>query len=676
MKRFSLLSKLAIALSIGTSLAGCHPPKPVTATPPVDPTLAIPRWRFIGTRTTNECPKIHGWKERPVYEKSAKDIPEYFSRQCIYENHWWFERRPPRHDDLKDVHQDPVAISPAGLEELVQPRLSVQFFEQVGRPLGRPLLLPIDETRPKVRVAFLDTHPTTSDFSSRRSEHCASGHGDFLRHLARALTCERNQCMTKITTQLALPIQRFDRDRLAETLISEKCGGYIGSFEHLTAAINKEVSAWSTENEGLPDSQKIHLILNLSLSWSGADFSRSADSYCDVYLALANAASKGALIIAAVGNDRSGPGSEDGARLPARWATEPPVPGECPEAPLPLTVPLLYAVGGLRSDNQPLANLQRPNSMPELAAYADHAALGPFIALPSWQTSTYTGTSVAAAVVSSIAAVVWHENHGLSAQEVIELVRSSGQGLKLHDSQMIPGSTEVRRASLCRALATARAGGSPSLADCEVLAAEPIPDRPDVPLMLSDLLDDGSSGDSSIQWTTVIDPWSASKPTFHRGADEPMYCQRGTYYVPEGEELPLPADLCPSDVIRDVRAEPWLHPAPANEPCPSCTDPPHRSLATISAGPVARSLHIEIRNDWAQWSEGGGTLVSASLEVKEGGSLTRYFIPGPFYGNSPRRLIFPVPPTGFNRNAQVTLNWKVHVGSGYYSIRTPVFIAD
>ncbi len=678
MKRFPLLSKLAFALAFGLSFAGCHWGRPETPNyPPIDIESAKPRWKFIGIKKdpAKACPTVEGWHERPLFDSARQStvmasaltaggrptpsatLQRELSRFCVFEAKNGVRPAPPGSPELEGIaSSDAVALTPAGFEDTVQPRLSAYFFEQVGRPGIRPLLLPFDQSKPRVRLAFIDSHPTDEDFRGLR-KGCASGHGDFLRHLGHALTCERGACMTKITTRLALPIRRFDRDSSGRTVISEECGGFIGSFENLADAIVREVDDWQEENALLDPDSRSRLVINLSINWDSAQFGGLEESVCAmregpraVYNALAYAHAFDALVIAAVGNDRSGPSARPGPLLPAAWEAPLADPG-CAE---PRTRPLLYAVGGLRSDNLPLANSQRLNSMPGLAAYADHAALGIF--LPNRETSTYTGTSVAAAVVSSIAAVVWHEMPDLSPQGVIETLRAGGTLLDFAEAQRTPGTRFVWRVALCPALHRARGDLTPC----------PAPDP--APLMFSDLLDDSATSAPAEGWNLVT--------------EIPAGCHRATYRTAVAvRRRLLPEDLCPSDVLEDFKSESWLHPAPANEPCPSCTDPPHRPLATIREGSGGyRSLHIEVRDDWSEWIVGEPLLESATLEIKvTSGDLTRYFIPGPF--SDTRSLAFPVPATGFDSGAQVTLNWKVRVtepfrGDRLYSIRTPVFIAD
>src|SRR5262245_7853909 len=225
MKHFSSTFRLAIVLGLGLSFAGC-----VTAVTSVDARRAEPRWKFIG-RAESGCPSIYGWKPRPMFPGTQS--PD-LARHCVYEARSAFSQNPVGRLKRQQVAaaSDAVALAPSGLEDTVQPHFSTYFFQQVGRPAS----LPIDPAPPRVRLAFLDSHPTGEGIAAL-PDGCTPGHGDFLRLLGHALTCEGNLCMTRITTRLALPIRTFDADSQTGTATDVECGGYIGSFESLASAI-------------------------------------------------------------------------------------------------------------------------------------------------------------------------------------------------------------------------------------------------------------------------------------------------------------------------------------------------------------------------------------------------------------------------------------------------------
>ena len=107
------------------------------------------------------------------------------------------------------------------------------------------------------------------------------------------------------------------------------------------------------------------------------------------------------------------------------------------------SAPLVYAVGGLRGDGSPLENA-RLAAMPARAACGENAVVPS--SNPQFPTSIYTGSSVATAVVSSIAAVVWHFIPDLKARELMERIDRSGRPLSLTTDFQFATSTSSLKA--------------------------------------------------------------------------------------------------------------------------------------------------------------------------------------------------------------------------------------
>ena len=127
----------------------------------------------------------------------------------------------------------------------------------------------------------------------------------------------------------------------------------------------------------------------------------------------------------------------------------------------------MYAVGGVRSDDSPLGNA-RLDAMPPRVAYGEIGGA------PSWEpgryTAFYTGSSVATAVVSSIAAVVWDSFPDLTPDELMKTLYESGKSFVSvvpanfwfgSDALSPPQPPPVHRLSLCTALQRAREKYSP-----------------------------------------------------------------------------------------------------------------------------------------------------------------------------------------------------------------------
>ncbi len=346
--------------------------------------------------------------------------------------------------------------SPDPLTLASRETLAREFMFQVGKttlPFGA------GET-PRVRIAFLDTHPTwrsavqggTISAPTGGVPSGASGHGYALAHMARALVCDescgRPTCAAKISTRLALPLRKNSAE-------SEKPfapfaeGGSFGSPSDLAVAIRREVADW-TDFKRRAEGEPPNLILNLSLGWDheiltspiadgglgmvGSDGLNAEEMA--VQAALEEAAAAGVLVIAASGNG-SGPKlgklTGGGALWPAAWSI-----GAPPTRPktgpstwgstnlIPISgKPLVWAIGGIDRRGSLLANV-RAKSTPTLVAYGDHAVARD---LDGKYTDVLTGTSVSAAVASSIAALVWHARPLLSADEVMNLVYQSAPSL-------------------------------------------------------------------------------------------------------------------------------------------------------------------------------------------------------------------------------------------------------
>lgn len=642
------------------------------------PELAYPTWKFIGYRspTETECPKLDGWEVQPLFvddeaiakakkkpkAQAVEKAQKVLDRYCVYRTKKQL-KIPDTVKGLDSLSSDAVVVSVAGvptLDETLHHRFASYFFDQVGRS-GTTLPIATASNQAKVRLAFLDSYPTGKGFA-RQSSSCLkkpssscrknpshSGHGDFLRFLGRAMTCDQGDCMTDVRTRLALPIRKFDRESLEATEIDPECGGFVGSFADLAQAIHAEVDAWQYENEKPPP-----LVINLSLGWDGKEYG-GLESDCTmmkdgpraVYHALEYAQAHGALVFAAAGNDRSGPNPQTGPLLPAAWETGEPACGAV------RTRPLVYAVGGLHADEEPLSNAKRPGSMPRLAAYGDHAALGSFG--PSWPTGTYTGTSVSTAVVSSIAAAVWyqHQQPELSPEAVFERLYTSGKPLgdRPADFWFRPNAArskqpEVKRISLCQALAA-----TGSVDSC---CTDPSPRR----LRLSDLLADNENLIEELQLEPARGPCNVS---FH-------HRREGKGHKNHGKAV----ELCASD-YPDIASFPFLYPQPGHNPCPSCSDPP---LETRSkTGEPDHVLHGEIRSDWNDAID--GTLQSATFSVE--GEPRTILVDGPFRRG--QRFKIPLPPTFIipespARTPHATITWVVLLDGRTYSILTPVFIAD
>lgn len=505
---------------------------------------ACAEWQWIGIKSQPEdpCPEIQGWEESPLFEPRAAaatpnpDAYRYkqevrratpdptvvteLKRFCTYEREPGTTSPPASPGKLVRIDRDCAAVAvvadtdPATVTDWEV--FSRRFLAQAG---GTPLEI---KNRKGVRLAFLDTHPTGDLAHATRPESdLASEHGYTLAHIARNLICspkDPNACAAEIRTRLALPITHFDAKSRERTGFDPANGGRIGLQSDLAEAIRAEVDEWAgkLQEENAPQ----HLVLNLSVAWDGKRFDGLDETQVAemgagtqaVYWALRYAAGFDVLVLAAAGNQSTC--EKDRPLLPAAWEQGAPREG----------LPGLYAVGGVDSMGQPLANARR-RAMPPRAAYGRSTVVSDSVG----STTKFTGTSIATAVVSSIAAIVWDTLPDYKPHQIMDLLYRSGDSLPMSRTNPSPRLADfwsgagtaaaaeppaVRRISLCPALEAA----------CKELG-----DRPGCPLQPKY---------SCAEWT-------------------PM------------QDLPAPPPPLSS-------CHPWVHTQPPIEPCPIC-DPPRLS---------------------------------------------------------------------------------------------------
>jgi len=228
-------------------------------------------------------------------------------------------------------------------------------------------------------------------------------------------------------------------------------GGPLGSIGSLAHAIGEALVRWQ-QSEKLKGSP---LVLNMSVAWDprfGSDVTAPGSeaghwkrlitpsdqvpaTVQAVHAALVYAACLDALSFAAAGNNAGAPCEEQGAMAPALWERYPApdaaackqifervMPRRAGEASFPTGVAsLVYAVGGVVASGAPIP-IARPGSTPSrvLMAFAGVAGTG------AQQTDVWTGTSVATALASGIAGLLWSHQRTLTPAQVVAVIDSSG----------------------------------------------------------------------------------------------------------------------------------------------------------------------------------------------------------------------------------------------------------
>ncbi len=606
-----------LAVVIALAIVVFRPPGPVPS--PVAPAGACADWRWIGIKNSSDpCPDpqtngLPSWTGGALFSQGHPELPE-LAGFCSYQRNEAGPMIAGELDALEDLRsrafaqleRDCLVVVPAAdVERDRTLRLRDHFLNKVGAVPVPP------NARPTVRLALLDTSPTSptspkATITGAPQDHppAADGsrHGYTLANLAAEMLCAggaSSGCAVQITSRLALPVKRFNASQWQPGDRAAKGeGGYVGSLGDLAVAIRDELEEWD------PGLGIDHLVMNLALGWDPAHFGGRKNQVKDmypavqaVYWALQKAACQDVLVVAAAGNLLGGQ-RESGPLLPAGWETrEPRCAGSAGNYR-----PLLYAAGGVRSDDRPLANA-RPGGMPRLVAFGDHAV--------SWSsqgqaTATLTGSSVATIVTAATAAAVWDAQRRLVPPAVLE-----------HHQVM----DELYRTGTVYP-------GSPPRADFYLRPATPktttlAPERKRVMLCAA---------------LGVACPKPASTPFLSQFV-QPIKKFKGPF--PTTTQRPFKTHP-------GLMARPWLGPQPESDPCPPCYEDPANQSGSASipstSGPDRIRLRISPQFDAASltdatlviggtsykltgvtWPAGGGWIEITGLSVNQRDDVTLEF---------------------------------------------------
>lgn len=583
-------------------------------------------------------------------------------RFCLYEG-----PDPVSRADLKRLVGEVESLDPdcksaaalgSDLETMTWQPLQTQFLQQTGRASIAP-----KAGGRAVRLAIVDTQPTSEGVPTKRG---CSPHGYTLAHMAQNLVCSDpaagvEGCAAQIATRLALKVKSSNP---GVARVYEPCeGGLVGWIADLAAAIQDEVDSWTAQKSA------DHLILNLSVGWDADLFGGLKERSVEkmqapvqaVYRALEYATERGALVIAAAGNATPGPTAHEGPILPAGW--EGWSPGSTGRSK-PNYRPLVFAVGGVRWNDALLSN-SRPKANPPRVAYADHAVVAdPNLAGPGGirPTATLTGTSVAALVVSSSAALAWGEKPTLAPNELMQYLETSrGFATQIAADFGTPAGGRAKR--ICLGDPSSCKGAKSRFSFTPSLASFPAP-----------------AMDASV---LALAPSNAP-------------CRAARVLKTPG--TPIPNGLCPCDQIESANAQPWVEPQPESDPCTSCAilpaRPPSGSFSIFSlplAGAAAMdsaaaevewpTLFVDIPDSW--WA-GTSSLMATTLEVAysdgEKPALTTYsyalnqtFNRGG--ATSLRVTGLPLPPFPNAQIRSATLNFRIERNGQKMSVMSPLFFS-
>lgn len=445
-------------------------------TPPagvVDPydQVCDPSNQVVVFNATNTCDDLVGgaWEGQRIFAGGGVPAPSGLAGYCRYT----FDGAATE-SDVKDLNValtatfggpnyeigvDCRAVQPqsSAISDEVGDELNANFGWLSGRitPLQiatATLLAPAE-----IHTAIVDTYPSNPD----TSELPHSTHGPVVASIIESFLCPTGVgCTHQVRNYLGLP-------RTNEGLDLQR-GGQVGLQSDLARGIYHALVA---------DQQlgSEHLVINLSVAWEAELFGGMGLTDMDpaarsVYDVLRTARCRGALIIAAAGN-QSGLSCSGEPMAPARWEDIPaPDVAECGQLGIIKNAyvdtanfaPLVHAVGGLLGPNTQMAT-SREDGMPRLAAASSHAVAQPREGLPDL--AVRTGTSIGTAVTSAAASLVWSYDPDLSPSSVMQILYQSGQPVGSLTSDFGPGgaATGVRRVDACAAVKATIPGLPPTM---------------------------------------------------------------------------------------------------------------------------------------------------------------------------------------------------------------------
>lgn len=421
-----------------------------SATADATPELVRDGRRWIGTAAN--CATVPaGWTGQRLF--SMPSMPTSLAQYCLY---IWSATRKPTPTNIADLFSPLFGISNLGQDEPVVYPLNAVARESFSQGLRSAVVqrvggLSIFPSPPQnssiVRVVVIDSAPDSPHGAIAMG---ANRHGDTLTHLIEDLVCQplvctgactpaqlsARVCVSQVTTKLALPWTSASSS-------SSSDGGHLGTLGDLARAIARSAEEWPSWGP------QRRVIMNLSVGWEHSDhFANCSTSSTNdrgpesaVKAILQFAASRGALIFAAAGNDSGGPTPRTGLLCPAAYQAIPKV--------FEPSQPLLIAVSGMDYADHPLETT-RPGGI------TGFTALG--LGGVSWiqgqpMPPQLVGSSVATAVTSAVAALVWSQKTSFSAQQVLGAMYAGGVSVGTADVCPVSLSgCSARRVNTCGAL--------------------------------------------------------------------------------------------------------------------------------------------------------------------------------------------------------------------------------
>ncbi len=601
-----------------------------------------PGTRWIGhLDQSGACPlpTSNAWTPQKLFAGAGATIPAGLDRYCLYElNHAGL----PTAGDLgtlpgygaKTAAQwldaDCMVVSALGDTATVVSAITPELDQSFANALEAPTSMPFSDG-PAVRVAIVDSWPDPALVGNL-------DHGFGMAGIVQRLACGPGagpSCFAKPVPHLALNL-------LAPGVRDNVDGGFFGFQGRLAWSIVEAVQAWQS---AAPNDR---LVMNLSVGWDAQCNLNAAGAVSQVVNAtreaLEYAACEGALVIAAAGNADTGPSAATGPMYPAAWNEIP-----APSCAGPATRPLVYAVAGVDGLDRPLANA-RPGGRAVLNAPAFQV---PGVMSAGGVTviaGPFTGSSVAAAATSAVAAAVWHQDGSLTVQEVMQIVRTSAVTGPAPANFCFLGApcAPIRRVSLCRALEAASGTALSCPRHGWGAGLNPIWSPGDAALV-------GSLSAS----TPLFDGRGLTVPSTPAGCSTPLFSLGSTTRIPA---FPVVYNPCPSDTLCNEVVAPAVCPQPGNDPCPACRYV-LRTYDSILEMSISERLSGLVFPQVLSLSDGLGVVVErydlARATDATGAYLADGMVPGGVY-----RVLMPAPTMSYGSGFKAaSIEWKDLAGT-------------
>ncbi|MCX4244789.1 S8/S53 family peptidase [Paraliomyxa miuraensis] len=407
-----------------------------------DPSRPLPR-SFVAKIVPGEsCPTAPpGWDLSPPPTVSSTRLTELLARYCAYQ----LPSDVPHPGSMPSLSAPPGAIERIAADyAVVLPQATVVrgtgearqalFRERMGVSFVHGATNVADADRPY--VAIVDTaDPDTAWPGSTKAQQ----HGLIMGGIVSEIRCPEDApgCDSgRVFYEQAFPSIEHDPTALEAR----------GTVWSLNLAVLEAIEHWRDLHDDAP------LVLNMSVGWPwDENQSRALEERQEsllsgrmrgqwltpseeaLLLTLSWASCQRVLAIAAAGNTRGGACAEEGPMAPAAWEDlTPPSFDQCQALLDPADHDalgtrdefeanrLVYSAGGIDANEQPIVNA-RPLSQPKRVLYASMVSVPTGDAARPYS-MPLTGTSVASAALSGIAAQYWGMHPELRPAQVIEAI--------------------------------------------------------------------------------------------------------------------------------------------------------------------------------------------------------------------------------------------------------------